>query len=408
MTRETQTEIQRKGKQKVVGEFRDIFVRHAIAKAAVSEGEDMKVFFDFIKGTDVKEGDRLLAEETIFDVGAVRANGRGTVIATAFKNELETGLWRLKEIHGCDIKYGIAVATSKDPEAEAYMDSWVGTYIVNLVSHYDEIKNGKDISSFYGLFNHDIPAACVGAGPSLDKNVHLLHDFPGLIICADRAYKSLRARGIDPDFVYSVDCHYDLVAEMLNWPGTEKHRLVLNTCSDPAIAKAWKGKIYWYNMRHPGVQFTDKILPALLPKFHSIPNLGNAGNASAFFADYVGLSPIVLVGHDYGYTGGKMHAKAFRAGVDGSTEEIEVDHNDLLEKRSGKVRIDDIVTYSPYLSYRDTMQDLRRVRGLQIYNCTEGGILTGLPCLPLAEMIERLSARREAARMAAETLSKII
>jgi len=190
--------------------------------------------------------------------------------------------------------------------------------------------------------------------------------------------------------VISVDCHYDLVAEMLDCPMSKDHRLILNTCSDPKISNVWKGKIHWYTMKHPGVQFMDKILPALFPKFHSLPNLGNVGNTSVLLADYMGLAPVVLIGQDYGYTGGRMHAQLFNFDQDGKPTEIETDHADLFEKRSGKVRVGDIATYAPFLDYRNTIYDLSNKKGISIVNCTEGGLLTKLPCMPLDKMIEIL------------------
>ena len=388
-------EIQRIKKTKVLGEYRDMFIKHLELKSFSVNRNNGVVSYFFPGRTDIKQGDRCVNQDGIFDVKFVKIAGKHNGVETKIKcmrNEFESGMKRLKEM-GCSVQEGILAPIVKDPAAEAFMDSWVGTYILNIVEHYDEIKNGRDISVFHGMFNRDVPVVCVGAGPSLDKNAHLLYDFPGVIIATDRSYKMLRARGIAPDLTMSVDCHYDLIAEMLECPDSNKHKLILNTCSDPKASKVWGGDIFWFLMRHPGVQFMDKILPALFPKFHSLPNLGNVGNSSVFFADYVGLSPIVLIGHDYGYTDGKMSAKRFDISEDGNVTELEDNHDALMEKRSGKVKADDVVTYAPFLSYRDSIYDLRKKKGIDIINCTEGGILNKLPSMSFAKMIEILTPK---------------
>lgn len=384
-------EIRRLKKKKMCGEFRTVFDFHSTLDGNAGNSENGRVIFDFSEKQDILKDDRCVTTLGVYDVISVNGSEKETVAVCA-RNDFESAM---KEIHdmGGLIETGIPIATGKDLEAEAFMDSWVGTFIVNIVEHYDEIKSGRDISPFYGMFNHDVPIVSVGAGPSLDKNVHLLYNFPGIILSTDRAYKMLRARGITPDLVFNVDCHYEHVLEMLDCPGSEDHRLIMNTCADPKIAKTWKGKKFWYLMKHPGVQFMDKVLPALFPKFHSLPCLGNVGNGSVFFAEYMGFGPIVLIGHDYGYTDGKMHAQRFQFSPDGEPMEIEVDHAALLEARSGKVKAGDVVTYAPFLSYRDTLYDLREKRGIDIINCTEGGILTKLPSMPFAKMIEILASK---------------
>jgi len=133
----------------------------------------------------------------------------------------------------------------------------------------------------------------------------------------------------------------------------------------------------------------DTILPAFFQEFHSIENSGNVGNTSILFSDYMGLSPIILVGQDFGYTGGKMHAHRFQW-IDGKPQPIEEDHAALLEKRSGKVEINDVVTYMAFHQYMATTYALRSKRHIDVINCTEGGILRDLPCSTLDGMIERL------------------
>lgn len=356
----------------------------------LAEGEERR-FFSFAGRTDIQPGDRIVSRLGIHDVTAVQVHeGQDETVAVTERNGFESS-FRAMEGMG-KAEWGEVEPLSKDTEAERWMDSWVGSFIVNIVGHYDEIKNGRHIGELDHLFDRDVPVACVGAGPSLDKNVEALRDFPGVIIAADKAYKMLVARGIVPDLIMSVDCHYDLVADMMDYPWSAGHKLVLNSCADPKISRVFKGTIFWYAMAHPGTQFTDKILPALFPGMGRLRNAGCVGNSSVLLAGLMGLSPMVLVGQDFGYTGGRMFAQRYRFEKDGTPALILDDHERLLKERTGQIVIDGVKTYLPFRSYRDTCLDLREKMGLDIINCTEGGILTDLPCRPLAEMVAELTA----------------
>ena len=379
----TSVKVERLKRVKVGHEWATIFKPHFEAEAAVELGaEGLVIRFGDVM--DVGKEDRVWVGEKIYNVSAVD----GSSLTCAYDHN-ETALEELYRAGFC--QFGVLEAVRKDDPTERFMDSWVGTYMVNIAEHYHEIRAGRDIKPLFGLAERNVPVACVGAGPSLDKNVHLLKDFPGIIIAVDKAYKMLLARGIEPDLVVSVDCHYDLIADMLKAPGSEHHSLVLNTCADPKILKVWKGKVYWYLMKHPGVQFTDKILPALFPTFSAIPNVGCVGNTAILLADHCGLSPIFLVGYDFGYTGGRMHAQRFGFGDDGKPFPIEDDHAKLFDERSAKIEVDGVVTYVPYVGFAKTAVAIREKVGVDVTNCTGGGIINELPKRPFEDVVRELS-----------------
>lgn len=377
-------------KEKIAGAYEDVFRPRAEITVELREAIPQGDFY-VIASPDslLQAGERLHVDGVVYDIVQHDAE---LIPVRARRNDLETGWLHLIE-RGCDVGWGQMQATGKDHDADDYMDSWVGTFIKNVVENLPAARAGRHVGNLRGLCDRDVPVAAVGAGPSLDKNVDLLHDFPGLILCADKAYKMLRARGIQPDFVVSVDCHYDLVRDMVNCPENRADRLVLNTCADPQVARAWAGAIYWFNMGHPGVQFMDHILPALLPGVTSIPNAGCVGNTTVLWAEMLGAAEVLLVGQDFGYTGGRMHAQRFERDEVG-WQRIEDDHEMLMAKRSGKCDVEGVTTYAPFpATYAPTMYAMRESRGINITNCTEGGILTKLPQETLAAAIERLRGR---------------
>ncbi len=278
----------------------------------------------------------------------------------------------------------------RDWEGEAQVDHFVGGYCRNIAEHYHGILSAPDIGRIVGLFGKDVPAAIVGAGPSLDKNAEALRAFPGLVVACDRAAKALVARGIRPDLVVSVDPHLEVVARMLDYPESEGQVLALSVCADPDISKRWRGIILYMSHQHPGTQFFDRVLPALFPGMPGTHVLGNVGNMALQLAAMVGCSPLVLVGQDYAYTGGRMHADEWcRNGS--SWERMETDHAAKLERRSGKVDAEGERTYLPFLSYRRSLSMLAREWKLDVVNATEGGIIVDFPRERLADVCARLS-----------------
>jgi len=393
----TKIEIHRKQRKRIMNEFRDIYTFFSNDEAEIIDGENGATLFA-LNGSknEFKKEDRIFSDGRVYDVMNIQKHELADLkfkVAVTKQNEFETQIKKLQDF-GCHVEYGVTrPIVQRDYASEDYLNDWVGLYIKNIVAHYDEIKNGHKIQELQGLFNHDIPALCVGAGPSLDANVHLVHEFPGIVISTDKSFKMLLARNIIPDFVISVDCHPNIISDMLRVPYGFHTKLILNSSSDPEISKHWKGPIFYYNMIHYGVQFMDKILPALFPDLHGIINSGNVGNSSVLFADYIGLSPIVMIGHDYAYTGGRMHAQRFEIEKDGSVREIRDDHEKMLFERTGKVKVGDNETYVPFLNYRETLYDLRSKRGFDIINSTEGGILEEIPNIKFQDVIEGLKPK---------------
>lgn len=312
---------------------------------------------------------------------------------------IERGLERMHAM-------GVEVKTLKRPmevdrnwESEQEMQGWIGPYMRNIAWHYHEILAAGHIGPLLGVLKGH-PVAVVGAGPSLDKNVGALHTFPGIIIACDRAAKALTARGIKPDIVVAVDPRPYHIAKMLDYPESADQVLLASVCVHPDVAKAWKGKILYMSHENPGTQFFDHGLPHLFPGMPAMYCLGNVGNMAVQLAWEMNAGKIVLVGQDYGYTGGKMCADDWTFNPDGiatlgeSWVRTVPDHAENLSRRTGKVTVDGIggpvETYAPFVGYRDTLYNIASLWKLDIVNATEGGILVNLPKMSLSEVVTSL------------------
>ncbi len=313
--------------------------------------------------------------------------------------QIERGLERLHSL-------GIEVKTIKHPpvidrnwEAEQEMQGWIGPYMRNIAMHYHDILAAGHIGPLHGILGGS-PVAVVGAGPSLDKNVDILRDFPGIIIACDRAAKALTARDILPDIVVAVDPRPYHIARMLDYAESANQTLVASVLLHPDAVKAWRGRVLYMSHENPGTQFFDHCLPHLFPGMPALYCLGNVGNTGVQLAADMGAGKIVLVGQDYGYRDGKMSADDWEVNPDG----IEVlgerwvrvvpDHAHNLARRTGRVKVPtpygEVETYAPFLSYRDSLNLIVKTWKLDIVNATEGGILVDLPKMSLSEVVASL------------------
>ena len=298
----------------------------------------------------------------------------------------------------------------RDWEAEMYLDVWVGKYASNVAEHYHEILRAPHIGPLKNALSaKPCAVAVVGAGPSLDRNAEVLHDFPGIIIACDRAAKALTARNIKPDMVVCVDPRPAVMAEMLNYPENREQVLILSVLADPEVPRVWRGKKFYMSTLHPGTQFFDRVLPELFPGMPMLFACGNVGNTAVQMAEWLGAKKIVLVGQDYGYTGGRVACDdwvRFPNGAWARARRTAAEDAILLAKRTGKIMIEDVETYGPFVSYRDTLAEMAREWKLDVVNATEGGIIKVFPQQALSDVAQDLRAAKYQAKEAHALLDK--
>ncbi len=176
-------------------------------------------------------------------------------------------------------------------------------------------KNTKYV--FDALFTMDFknafkdkPAIIVSAGPSLDKNVHLLREAKGkaVIICMASAYISLRKRGIEPDFIASIDVNQIFLDK--EYPNkTFSYPLLTSFYGSPQLLDLHKGiKILGNNSEDGFIPILAEVLGRQPSDFHM--NMG--GTVTTVALDYAArvfnCNPVILIGQDLANTDNKHHA----------------------------------------------------------------------------------------------------
>ncbi|MBY6836418.1 motility associated factor glycosyltransferase family protein [Clostridium botulinum] len=193
-------------------------------------------------------------------------------------------------------------------------------------------RNIKQIikSTVINELNHkfkNMSAIVVSAGPSLEKNIHLLKDVQDkfIIITGGRTLKTLLDEGIRPDFVCSIDPgegSYRVIEKALD----SEVPLVFSEVSNYKMVEEYKGnKIFFEDM-----DFHDITYDLIRKKADGLWQGGSVAHICISLAAYLGCNNIIFVGQDLAYTNNKYHADSASL------------NNNSIEKDNKYIYVDDI------------------------------------------------------------------
>ena len=256
----------------------------------------------------------------------------------------------------------------------AFSTKWTNNNFENLHS----ILDSRPIINLYNKFT-DIPVIIVAAGPSLDKNIHLLPKTKGkaVIIAVGTSFKSVCKQGIEPDFVFSIDGG-DIQGEIFK---------------DVEESETWLG---YAPMVYPQVSavFPKKFLLRTGSSIDWINTItGNVGdieggpsvaNFAFEFATKIGGNPIIFIGQDLALSENRTHAKNT------------IHEKNVITDKSFLVEVESINGGKVY-TRRDFHSMLTRYQIMieqlggkfKVIDATEGGaLIPGTDIMPLKEAID--------------------
>lgn len=262
-----------------------------------------------------------------------------------------------------------AMSVPKGMRATHYMRSrsWVINTIKNLPYLFTERSTAELEDSFKGK-----PAIIVAAGPSLDKNIHLLEEAKdkAFIIAVDTALQILQHHDIEPDMVITID------------PGANNFNQHLKGRDYDDVPLAAMYRSYHKILEeHGGRKFllTDrsdlKIVGNLLHdadisfQMTMFPGGGSVAHWAMSLAKLVGADPIIFTGQDLAYTGDSNYAK----GVEAKRETHEPSSDDFLHEN---IHGEEVVTahqWYVFLTQFEKMIGLDE-SGRTYIDATEGGL----------------------------------
>lgn len=261
---------------------------------------------------------------------------------------------------------------------------------MNIILNFPHVLDNPPFKHLLGAFK-DRPAVIVSAGPSLEKNMHLLQglDDRALIIAVDTSTKPLLAAGITPHVVVSGDPQ-EANYRHLKGVDLPQTYLITEPQSPVATLATWTGPKFICSFHDNAMQWVDRVLGHR----GRVLVWGSVAVMAYDVAVKVGANPIVFIGQDLSFPGGRTYT----AGTFFETEENKELTVDEL-KREGATLIDmvdlygepvktnrQMYAYYNFLLHRFTDPE---AAGRLIINATEGGILKGdrITVLPFADAI---------------------
>lgn len=237
------------------------------------------------------------------------------------------------------------------------------------------------VKRLFGKFDN-VPAIIVAAGPSLDKNMHVLKKIKGKfpILAVDTAFRQLVSNGIKPDIVCAADPSYE---NSLDFVGVEDETdvvLAIEAMTHPDILESFHG---------PQMLMTfGGGLQGLIKDYREpvgqLVCWGSIATTVFDFSKKLGCNPLVFIGLDLSFQDGKLHARGSYSddmmfekthrftSIEHETEEyINTRGVYKIIKPDGTTNFTD---HNMKL-YKDWFEDQFRQTTQRVINATEGGIV---------------------------------
>ena len=295
-----------------------------------------------------------------------------------FEKHFKVGLLPEYEI----IKHKIEYERNKKEYTKVYeyIKNMLSTHLVNSSTIFEFSKlwqknrfynlkhfaNSIGVDKFFEKFKNK-PIIIVAAGPSLDKNIKYLHWIKNkaIIIAVGTVLKKLEKEKIIPDLIVSLD------AGEANWEHFRRvdyekipilYELMINT------------KILDHHIGEKIIFASTDIISEwgeeILGKKGFIKSGGTVALTGYDFAVKIGGNPIILLGQDLAYSGGKTHASSTVYEKD----KIGAGYNLEVEDIYGKKVMSDIKfkTFKEFFE-RFISKDKKMNEKLMVFDCTEGG-----------------------------------
>jgi len=176
----------------------------------------------------------------------------------------------------------------------------------------NSFKNASCLFGFPGIEKlqdllKGIPVAVICAGPSLDRDLGALKSITDnlLLFAVDTALKPLLKRGITPDFVVTVDpqfvnCFFTAhLGQLIHDPPV----LIADPAVHPSTLRGYQGPIFLTSSVFSPGRFIERFSG----RKGTVAAGGSVSVAAFDVARIMGADPIILLGLDLSYGGGRTH-----------------------------------------------------------------------------------------------------
>jgi hypothetical protein len=256
-------------------------------------------------------------------------------------------------------------------------------YLTNVLRNIPAIAAGQNLNTLEGA-HKSVPAVIAAAGPSLDAAIPELRGLRdrAVVFACDTALRPLLIGGITPQYVVGIDPSPLNARHFLSLPECSGTQLICDLALDRQATAIFEGRTFWFRVadHHPG-----PWLASLGLDVEKVDVWGSVLTAAFQAACIAGCDPIVFVGADLSFTGGRSYARATTYELDwgaatGSGAELErVWRGQMGEQVSEVEDLRGMKTQvtPAMLSFRDWLVARARQSARRVVNATEAGMLFG-------------------------------
>ena len=179
-------------------------------------------------------------------------------------------------------------------------------WIRNAVANLAFLPRSGDLSEL----SAKKPIVVSGAGPSLEGHLPVLRKLRSRfhLLATDTSLPVLGQAGITPDLIFALEAQSANMNDFLSH-SFPQIPLLCDISSSPNVIRLPRSKLFFFASKFTPLRLFDRLAEAgLLPT--SIPPMGSVGVAALKVALELTQAPVVLVGLDFSYVGGRTHARS--------------------------------------------------------------------------------------------------
>ena len=272
----------------------------------------------------------------------------------------------------------------KDP----YFGHWYPIWINNAMENYPLIKgefNKKDRCLTSHPHPMGRPVLIIGRGPSAEKVGPLLKKWQHPIFATFSNATFPIAHGVEPTYICGFDSF--LTMERLRNHRWIKSTLLTHPNVDPKMLKGWKYEKLYYRRVFPGMEFFELAFPLMFPMIRiGIQFTGSVVNNAISIANFLGFSPIFLIGCDLSWTDHKATSCSnYQIAADGSL--FISDSQPFTGNESQIFNIEGHYTDEKMLSFKEGLYHIWASDNASLIDCSDG-ILKELPQANIEDVIK--------------------
>jgi hypothetical protein len=259
-------------------------------------------------------------------------------------------------------------------------------YQANTMHNVRYVMTNPPVMDLFDKFTGK-PAIIVSAGPSLDKNIDLLHEArdKALIIAVDTSLKPLIAKGIEPHLICTGDPQEANYRHLKNASTCDSY-LIAEPMTNPKSFRDFDNRLFVATYGDKVVSWIERFIP----KLGFVMCWGSVATMAFDVARKLGADPIIFIGQDLSFPDGRTYAH----GTYFETEDKRPMTVESQEKH-GVYKVEDIfgneitTNRQMFAYHRWFVTEISRTKA-KVINASEGGILKeGVEILSLRETLDK-------------------